>query len=151
VDRVVAWVSDRADGRLVSGDLVDEAVVNCLGRVEGESGAEVGCDFGRGPPGGKSDPLVQPVESLGVVIQQCSELARSPGDLEFRIAQAEPRMREGGSLRAGRQHSGRDAFDPTGTQDVHRDSEQVDHVDQGPRRLEGCTMAIQLELDGGVA
>jgi hypothetical protein len=94
---------------------------------------------------------VQPLEPCAVMIEQRTELARPPGDLELRIGQAKASVwkRSPPPTRTQQTHSR--ALDPPGADDVHGDAEEVDDVDERPGRFEGSALAVELELDGAVA
>jgi len=131
-------------------DLVDEAVVERLARVEIAPTARVLRDLLGGPARAPGEASVELPQQLLLLATLRGDLLRGAGKPRRRLGEVEPRVRHGGAVIGSRDHADGWAADLTPAKEAQRRAQRVGRVNQDEDRPERAVGAVQVELDGPV-
>src|SRR5437867_667668 len=128
-------------------DLVDEAVVERLARVEIAPTARVLRDLLGGPARAPGEASVELPQQLLLLATLRGDLLRGAGKPRRRLGEVEPRVRHGGAVIGSRDHADGWAADLTPAKDAQRRAQRVRRVDYDADRPERAGGAVQVNLD----
>src|SRR6266851_9705184 len=131
-------------------DLVDEAIVERLSRVEITSAPHVLGNLLGGLAGAPGQASVELPEELLLLAALRGDLLRGAGEPRRRLGKVEPRMRRGGAVIGGRDHADNRAADLTPAKDAQRRAQHLGGVDQDEGRPKCPVGAVQVEIDGSL-
>src|SRR5262245_60935458 len=131
-------------------DLVDEAVVERLARVEIAPTPRVFRDLLGGPARAPGKAPVEPPQQLLLLATLRGNFLRGASKPRRRLREVKPRVRCGGTVIGCGDHANGWAADLTPAKDAQRRAQRAGSVDQDEDRPERAVGAVQVDLDGPV-